>query len=349
MTRRLTPYSLGILAIVLLAAVPAASQTPACVPQTGEQLIIYRAGSLTPAFKPLVESFTCRTGIAVKDVAMGSVDAARQITAGAQPCDLYAPADDTDIDLFLKPAGFAAFTISFARGKMLLMYSARGTAAKQLPPIAQPGQATDAQGVPQAVRNWYELLARPGVTIGAGHPFLDPGAYRANMIFQLAEAYYHVPNLYNTLLGHLAILPSHGKVGEAFDYQLIYEHSARAAAAADPDLRYVDLPEEINLSDPGKDAFYRENALVVLPGLGVPSGARTVSVPATHVAWGITVMKDAPHKDNAVRFLEMLLGPIGRAALTEHGPAPIIPARVSAEDFARLPASLRDLVKAVPR
>ena len=73
--------------------------------RTGQHLIIYRAGSLTRAFKPLVDAFTCQTGIQVKDVAMGSVDAARQITAGGQACDLYAPADDTDIDLFLKPAG----------------------------------------------------------------------------------------------------------------------------------------------------------------------------------------------------------------------------------------------------
>ena len=43
----------------------------------------------------------------------------------------------------------------------------------------------------------------PGVAIGGGNPFLDPGAYRAPMIFQLAEAYYKVPNLYNNLLEHL--------------------------------------------------------------------------------------------------------------------------------------------------
>ena len=46
---------------------------------------------------------------------MGSVDAARQITAGGKPCDLYAPADYLDIDLFLKPAGYASFNIVFAQ------------------------------------------------------------------------------------------------------------------------------------------------------------------------------------------------------------------------------------------
>ena len=65
---------------------------------------------------------------------MGSVDAGRQITAGGQACDLYAPADYLDIDLFMKPAGYANFDIVFAHGRMVLAYSASGLAAKKLPP-----------------------------------------------------------------------------------------------------------------------------------------------------------------------------------------------------------------------
>ena len=184
----------------------AVAQTPNCVPPSNQQLIIYRAGSLTRAFKPLNPAFTCQTGIQVKDVAMGSVDAGRQITAGGQACDLYAPADYLDIDLFMKPAGYANFDIVFAHGKMVLAYSASGLAAKKLPPIAEPGPAVQcAELHSKAAAKWYEILTMPGVTIGGGNPFLDPGAYRAPMIFQLAEAYYKVPNLYNNMLEHLVI------------------------------------------------------------------------------------------------------------------------------------------------
>ncbi len=111
----------------------AAAQTTNCAPASQQQLIIYRAGSLTRAFAPLEAAFTCQTGIQVKDSAMGSVDAGRQITAGGQPCDLYAPADYLDIDLFMKPAGYADFDIVFAHGRMVLAYSASGLAAKKLP------------------------------------------------------------------------------------------------------------------------------------------------------------------------------------------------------------------------
>ena len=316
------------------------------MPPSNQQLIIYRAGSLTRAFKPLIDKFTCETGIQVKDVAMGSVDAGRQITAGGQAADIYAPADYLDIDLFMKPARYADFDIVFAHGRMVLAYSASGLAAKKLPPIAEPAASPNA--IPKAAAKWYEVLTTPGVVISGGNPFLDPGAYRAPMIFQLAAEFYNVPNLYNNLLGHLMVPAqnSGGVIGKQFDFQFSYEHNARATAAQNPDYRYVDLPEEINLSDSSKDAYYRQHAVVVLPGLGTARSAQSIPVPATHVAWGITIMNDAPHKENAIRFLQLLLGPEGTASLSENGPSPILPALVSAGDMRKLPAALKSLVQA---
>src|SRR6202451_3764714 len=151
-----------LLLLPLLSASAAFAQTSACVPPSSQHLIVYRAGSLTRAFKPLEDAFTCQTGIQVKDTAMGSVDAGRQITAGGQACDLYAPADYLDIDLFMKPAGYADFDIVFAHGKMVLVYSASGLAAKKLPPIAEPGTS-------RAIAKWYEILTMPGVAIGGGN------------------------------------------------------------------------------------------------------------------------------------------------------------------------------------
>lgn len=308
-----------------MALSPAFAQTP-CVPSSGKQLVIYRAGSLTRAFQPLETAFTCKTGIEVEDFAMGSVDAGRQITAGGQSADLYAPADFLDIDLFMKPAGYSAFDIVFAHGRMVLAYSESGLAARKLPPIT--------------TANWYKVVTTPGVTIGGGNFFLDPGAYRAPMIFQLAEDYYKVPNLYNNLLEHLVI-----PAGNNSDFQFTYEHNARATAATNPDYRYMELPTELNLSDSSKDAYYEHHAIVVLPGLGTAKSARTVAVPGTHVAWGITLMTGALHKENAIKFLELLLGSKGTALLKENGPDPLSPAQVTAGDFRKLPDSLKPLVK----
>src|ERR1700691_1406194 len=337
--------------LTLALASAAIAQTTNCAPPSNQQLIIYRAGSLTRAFAPLEAAFTCQTGIQVTDTAMGSVDAGRQITAGGQACDLYAPVDFLDIDVCMKPAGYADFDIVFAHGKMVLAYSASGLAAKKLPPIAEPGsQPFNAalNSVPKAAAKWYEILTMPGVAIGGGNPFLDPGAYRAPMIFQLAEAYYKVPNLYNNMLEHV-VTPGPDSsdlvLGKQLDFQFSYEHNAHATATTNPDYRYVNLPDEINLSDPAKDFYYRQHAVVVLPGLGIPQSARTIAVPGARVAWGITLLKDAPNRENAIKFLQLLLSPAGTASLNDNGPAPISPALVSPADLRKLPESLPPLVR----
>src|SRR5262249_15291132 len=234
MLQRVSLIGTALLSVFLTSA---GAQTKTCVPLSGEQLVIYRAGSLTRAFVPLEEIFRCQTGIQVKDAAMASVDAARQITAGGLKADLYAPADYLDIDLLMEPAGYSEFSIVFAHGRMVLAYSERSLAAKKLPPITAPGsrpfKAPDSS--PKASERWYEVLLMPGVTIGGGHPFLDPGAYRGPMIFQLSETYYKVPNLYNNLLEHVVITgadPTGTALGRLFDFQFTYEHNARATAAA---------------------------------------------------------------------------------------------------------------------
>ena len=161
------------------------------------------------------------------------------------------------------------------------------------------------------------------------------------MIFQLAADYYRKPALYNDLLQHVTIpgpVRAGAILGKQVDFQLTYEHNARAMAAENPDIRYVNLPDEINLSNPKMDAWYRQHASIVLPGLGSPGAARSVAIPAARVAWGITILKNAPNPAAAVKFLKMLLGREGAALLEANGPSPLSPAVVSSE---RLPASPR--------
>jgi molybdate/tungstate transport system substrate-binding protein len=343
--------SLVFVLVTFIGALSSSAQTPSCAPLTNQKLIIYRAGSLSAAFKPLLAAFTCQTGIQVNDVAGASVDKARQCTAGGQACDLYASADYSNINLFLKPSGYADFTIVFAEGRMVLAYSATSLAKKNLPPIADPtsGQFNPPVSIPKASADWYKILTMPGVAIGGGVPFLDPGAYRSFLVFQLAQQYYKSPMLYDDLMQHMVIPGGDRSVpalGRLYDFQLTYEHNARAMAKKDPNFRYVDLPDEINLSDPARNAYYTKNSVVVLPGLGTPRSAQSIPVPGTRVAWGITVLTNAPNRENAVKFLQLLLSPTGTASLKENGPEPISPANVTPDDLRKIPESLRPFVKA---
>lgn len=345
----------AVLAATLVTSLitPIAAAQAGCVQPTSQQLIVYHAGSLSAAFTPVEKAFTCQTGVQVQDMTGGSVDLLRQVTAGGKPADIIASADYVDIDNFLKPAGVASYDIVFAHGRMVLGYteSGVGPGGKNLPPIVDPaGPAfSPPDSIPTVTDNWYQTLLSPGVVVGGSHPFLDPSGYRSHLMFQLTQAHYDVPNLYNNLLQHYVALPAAAPanafvLGKQYDFQLIYEHSALGIAQTNPDYRYAYLPDDIDLSNPAKNEFYKQ-AVVRMPGLGIPGSDASVDVQATRTAWGLTIMKSAPNRENAIKFLQLLLAPgdIGQATLQKVGPAPISPPLVSADDYAQLPAELRSL------
>jgi len=134
-------------------------------------------------------------------------------------------------------------------------------------------------------------------------------------------------------------------LGKQYDFQLIYEHSAQGAAQSNPDYRYAYLPDDIDLSNPAKNDYYKQ-AVVTMPGLGIPGSDASVDVQATRTAWGLTIMTSAPSRENAIKFVQLLLAPgdIGQTTLQKVGPAPISPAVISFDDFQQLPPELRNLV-----
>jgi molybdate/tungstate transport system substrate-binding protein len=198
--------------------------------------------------------------------------------------------------------------------------------------------------------SWYQTLLTPGVIVGGSHPYLDPSGYRSHLMFQLTQSHYDVPNLYDNLLGHYLVLPAAAPanafaLGKQYDFQLIYEHSAQGAAQSNPDYRYAYLPDDIDLTNPAKNNYYKQ-AVLTMPGLGIPGSDASVDVQATRTAWGLTIMKSAPNRENAIKFVQLLLAPgdIGQTTLQKVGPAPISPAVISADDFQQLPPELRNLV-----
>jgi ABC-type molybdate transport system substrate-binding protein len=327
-----------------MVSLAASANAATCAPGM-PQLIIYHAGSLSAAFAAVEQLFTHQTGVCVTDVAAGSVDAARRITTGQEPCDIFASADFEIIDLMLKPAGFADYDILFGQGGMVLAYTTSSENAATI--TASGGVFNPPASVPAVADDWYLQLMQPGVAIGGSHPFLDPSGYRADLIFQLANQFYHLPNLYDLLLEHYSVIKATDALGKTYDYQFIYEHSALAAYNADAtkSYRYAKLPDEVSLSNPQLNRRYRK-AAITIPGLGFPDTDTTVSIPGTRVVWGLTVLKSAANPDNALKFLQLLFSPQGVGLQTAPGPAPIRPPIVNARDFERLPHLLRPLVRA---
>ena len=340
-----TSIAAGFAALAAL-AIPSAARAQSSCAGTPQQLIIYHAGSLSAAFTSVEKLFTQQTGTCVTDVSSGSLDAARRVTAGGEPADIFAAADYLDIDLLLKPARYAGYNILFAQGSMVLAYAtnSRGAAA-----ISANNTSFDPPNtIPDAAANWYQQITQPGVLIADSNPYLDPTGYRTDLVFQLTAALYNSPILYDTLLNHYVTSRPNDVVGTTFDYEFLYESSAFTAYRASPSMvRYVRLPPEVGLSSFGQNFRYAQKSIVV-PGLGVPDAASKVRIPATRVVWGVTVLRTAQHAATAVQFLKLLLSQQGAALQAATGPAPISPAVVSAADYAQLPPDLKPLVTSVP-
>lgn len=170
--RSIPSRALVAAALVASLAAPVARAQANCVQPSTQQLIIYHAGSLSAAFAPVEQAFTCQTGVQVQDVTGGSVDLVRQVTAGGKPADIVASADYVDIDNFLKPAGAATYDILFARGRMVLGYTASDIAAKNLPPIVDPaGPAFNPPAsIPTVADTWYQAVLTPASWSAARTP-----------------------------------------------------------------------------------------------------------------------------------------------------------------------------------
>ena len=304
---------------------------------TTHQLHVCHAGSLQAAFAEVEKAFTAQhPDVKIDDVSGGSVTLARRLATGAQACDVYASADYADIDLMLKPARLADYTVTFAHGRMVLAYLATDPNAQG---VAAGGDFHPPSAIPEASANWYQKLLAPGVRIAGAHPFLDPGGYRAHLMLDLTERYYKMPGVYNALLEHY-MTPAVGALGKDFSFQFIYEHSAAAAAQRNPAYRYVRLPDRIDLSASANNSTYAR-ASVTIPGLGSAGAPASVTIPATRTAWGLTIPRTSANVDDAIAFVNLLLGETGTAALKANGPAPLVPATVSRGDFPRVPKTLK--------
>jgi molybdate/tungstate transport system substrate-binding protein len=152
------------------------------------------------------------------------------------------------------------------------------------------------------------------VQVGRSDPNLDPNGYRTLLTLQLAERYYKQPRLYDRLL---AASPARNvrpkevdlvglvQAGE-LDYIWSYESVAQGA-----NLRFVTLPEEIDLSNPADSSTYAQ-ATTRVRGSGVGD---TIVVHGQPIVYGISIPTKAPHRAVAEHFLAWMLSSDGQRVI----------------------------------
>lgn len=286
--------------VVLMALIPrpAAAQEPATGP-----LVVFNAGSLAKPFSDLLRAFKARNpGVTPAQENSGSLEAARKLTDLGKIPDVIGVADYGVIPKLLIPA-HAGWYATFARNAMVLIHTDQSAGAGEI------------NG-----RNWWNVLVRPGIRGGRSDPALDPNGYRTLMVFQLAEKFYQQPGLANRLLG--AFPPKYVRPKEAdltalvqageLDYSWSYASIAKTAK-----LPYVDLPDEIDLSNPALAERYAE-AKVRLPGR-TRTGTDSVEFRGEPIVYALTIPKGAAHPRTAQAFVRFAFSPEGQSILKENG------------------------------
>ncbi len=297
------------------------------------ELRVFMADSLYLPFKAATEAFErehpdCRVHL----VPSGSVLAARRITDANDQADLLAVADHLVIEKMLRPR-FADWYACFAGNEVVIAYTQASRYAAEL-----------------TVDNWFDVLSREGVKVGAANPSHDPCGYWAEISWQLADLHYRnvpAPSIQERMRRQcgppdkrrsdteelLQILESTAGI----DYAFVY-----LSQASQHRLPVLRLPASVNLGDIRQVDLYRR-ASVTLPGV---DDASTIEKRGDAIVYALTIPRNARHPDLAAAYVQHLLSPAGRKTLSEQYLN--VFERPWTYDAGAVPAALKSLLASPP-
>jgi molybdate/tungstate transport system substrate-binding protein len=322
------------------------------------RLKILVAGSLIIPFNELEKAYEeSHPEVDVEIEAHGSIQVIRHVTEIHDLVDIVVPADYALIPMLMysntvpeSGEPYADWYVEFASNRLALAYTPQSRYADEI-----------------TVENWYEIIARSDVKLGLSDPRFDASGYRTLMIVQLAEGVYQIPTIFeNIFLGQfktigvkkaegkttihvpevlepteqanlamrgssialIALLES-GDIDYAFEYvSVIKQHG----------LRYVTLPDILNMGNPDLADDYA--SVEVQLDFQRFSTVTPIFEGAT-IGYGVTIPSNAPHPEEAVKFLAFLFGPDGQAIMgaNQHPPFEF----PLANGFDEMPEELRSL------
>ena len=271
----------------LLTALPAVglSGCSGLVGSTNPQptVSILAAGSLYDA---LENGLRERVGTPIRVEAHGSVQVARLVAGHQKDPDIVAVADDSLFESLLTPDWYA----KVATNAIVLAYDDQSAGGRR---IADAGDG-----------EWLHVLRDEDIALGRTDPDLDPLGYRTLFTLELAAQHYQTDtNVTESLLDPDQVYPETqllsqfetGSIDAAFVYR---------SMAVERDYEFLDLPAQIDLSDPSHTDRYRTTRYTL------PDG-RTIT--GDLISYAATIRKNRPEVVSV--FEELLTGD----ALTDFG------------------------------
>lgn len=189
---------------------------------------ILAAGSLNNA---LSNGFEPSVDTPVQIETHGSRKVARMVDEGLRDPAIVAVADTALFERPLTPPWYSVFTSN----AVVIAYNSDTEGGRRL---ADAG--TD---------EWYTVLARDDVDLGRTDPKQDPLGYRALFVLELASRYYNTDNLTSKILQRDQIYPESSLISR-FETGSIDAAIAYRNMAVERGYEYIDLPDQIDLSNP---------------------------------------------------------------------------------------------------
>lgn len=269
----------------------------------------------------------------------GSVQCVRKIIDIGKRADVLAVADYSLITRMM--GNHTDWYLRFAKNRIVIAFTDKSRYANEI-----------------NSRNWFHILRRSDVRWGFSNPNMDPCGYRSLWVIQLAELEYEDSRIFEDLVEknsairmneeasiYTCVVPENLKPNPnrlvirdksvelvallesgGLDYAFEY-----LSVAVQHGLRYVELPESIDLSgEEHADVEMYSHMRMLLRG---------GNLTATPIHYGVTVPRNAAHPELAAAFIKYMIDEEGRKIFKKMGQPPMHPALAS--NFDKIPEILR--------
>jgi molybdate/tungstate transport system substrate-binding protein len=259
------------------AGVTGLTSTAGCVGDTADgqapTIAILAPGSLQNA---LANGLRPAVDIPVQIEAHGSATVARMIAEGQRDPDIVSVADVALFENQLTPSWYSIF----ASNSLVLIYN----------PETDAGQRLAAAGP----ENWYQPLADGTVSLGRTDPDQDPLGYRTLFMIELASRHYDgTSNLRDQILQQDQVYPETGLLSQ-FETGSIDAAIGYRNMAVERGYEYIELPDQINLSNPRYvDDWYATTSYTLPSGQQIQGGLISYGSTIRHMSDAAVAVFDA--------------------------------------------------------
>jgi molybdate/tungstate transport system substrate-binding protein len=277
--------------------------------QAAGALRVAYAGSMGVVMDRFIgPAFAKANSVEYQGIGQGAYGLARQLQGRLLQADVFISITPGPIDI-LKKAGMIGAALPVASTQMVITYSPKSKFVPELEAAAQ------------GKKPWYEVLQTPGLRFGRTDAATDPQGQNIIFTMLLAQNFYQRSGLAEQILGayqnprQLFTEPS---LLSRLEAGQIDASSGYLSAARSHHLPFIELPDEINLSNPQMDARWYKT---VQFSIKLPSG-KEATLNIQPLVFYATVLKDSKQPALAEKFVQFLQNPEGQKMFRDNGYSP---------------------------